>query len=80
MQEPLTIARNTVPPGTEAAIDIPVARLYTHTDMAMPVYVIHGRRKGPQLFVSGAIHGDEIIGTEIIRRLIRLKKIKNLQI
>ena len=79
MQKPLTIAQTSVNPGTQASIDIPVARLYTHTDMAMPAYVLHGRKEGPRLFVSGAIHGDEIIGTEIIRRLIKLKKIKNLR-
>jgi len=79
LQKPLTIARNTVAPGTQSAIDIPLARLYTHTDMPMPAYVIHGRREGPKLFVSGAIHGDEIVGTEIIRRLIKLKRIKNLR-
>jgi predicted deacylase len=75
----LTIAGTPVKPGTQAAIDIPLARLYTHTNMAMPAYIIHGRREGPRLFVCGAIHGDEIIGTEIIRRLIKLKKIKKLR-
>jgi predicted deacylase len=47
--------------------------------MTMPVHVIHGRRAGPRLFVCAAIHGDEIIGIEIIRRLLKLKKIKHIQ-
>jgi predicted deacylase len=42
------------------------------------VHVIHGRKAGPKMFVCGAIHGDEIIGTEIIRRIINLKKIQAL--
>ncbi|KPJ76852.1 MAG: succinylglutamate desuccinylase [Deltaproteobacteria bacterium SG8_13] len=79
MQSAMKIAGTTVKPGTQATIDIQVARLYTHTDMAMPVHVIHGRQDGPRLFICGAIHGDEIIGTEIIRRLINLKKIKKLR-
>jgi len=40
--------------------------------MSLPVHVVHGRRDGPTLFVSAAIHGDEILGVEIIRRLIGL--------
>ena len=76
MREPLTLAGSKIKPGQRATIQVPVARLYTHTEMTMPVHVIHGRKEGPRLFVSAAIHGDEIIGTEIIRRLMKLKKIK----
>lgn len=79
MQPALTIAGTRIKPGQQATLQVPVARLYTHTPMAMPVHVIHGRREGPRMFVSGAIHGDEIIGTEIIRRLIGMKKIKTLR-
>ncbi len=35
----------------------------------MPIEVIHGRKPGPVLLVCGAIHGDELNGPEIIRRL-----------
>jgi predicted deacylase len=38
--------------------------------MSVPVSVIHGRRRGPTLFVSGAIHGDEVTGVEICRQLL----------
>lgn len=79
MQPPVTIAKTRVNPGEQATIHIPVPRLYANTAMAMPVHIIHGHRPGPRLFVSGAIHGDEIIGTEIIRRLIKLKKVKSLR-
>ncbi|ATW05314.1 succinylglutamate desuccinylase [Sphingorhabdus sp. YGSMI21] len=37
----------------------------------MEVRVFHGKRAGPTIFVSAAIHGDEIIGTEIIRRVMK---------
>ena len=37
----------------------------------MSVHVVHGRRPGPTLFVSAAVHGDEVIGVEIARRLLR---------
>jgi predicted deacylase len=45
----------------------------------MSSQVIRGRREGPCLFVSAAIHGDEINGVEIIRRLIRLAALKHLR-
>lgn len=79
MRPPVSFAGSKIKPGQQATIQVPVARLYTHTEMTMPVHVIHGYKDGPRLFVSAAIHGDEIIGTEIIRRLMKLKKIKKLR-
>ena len=79
MQAPVILSGSKIKPGQHAAVRVPVARLYTHTKMTMPVHVIHGKKEGPRLFVSAAIHGDEIIGTEIIRRLMKLKKIKKLR-
>ena len=58
-----------VGPGERAIVDLPVADLYTHTQLTMPVHVINGRRSGPTLFVTGAIHGDELNGVEIIKRV-----------
>lgn len=60
-------------------MDLPVAKLYTHTEMNMPVHVVHGKKDGPVLFVSAAIHGDEINGVEIVRRLLKIKLLKNLK-
>jgi predicted deacylase len=68
-----------VPAGTRAVVDLPIARLYTHTDISMPVEVINGRRAGPRLFVCAAIHGDELNGVETIRRLLRHSSLKRLQ-
>ena len=68
-----------VAPGSRATVNLPVARLYTHTSMDMPVHVINGRRQGPCLFVSAAIHGDEINGVEIIRRLHHLRVLRRLR-
>lgn len=79
MQKPITISDTVIKPGTRVTILIPVPRLYTHTQMTMPIHVIHGRRPGPKLFVSSTVHGDEIIGIEIIRRLIGLKKLERLK-
>ncbi|MCB1866016.1 MAG: succinylglutamate desuccinylase/aspartoacylase family protein [Chromatiales bacterium] len=68
-----------VAPGERARLAIPVSELYTHTPVTLPVYVMHGRRHGPVVFVSGAVHGDEINGVEIIRRLVRLPLLDRLR-
>ena len=76
--EPLIIHGITVAPGTRTTIDIPAGRLYTHAPMTIPVHVISGKKPGPRLFVSAAIHGDEINGVEIIRRLLKHSGLKRL--
>jgi len=77
--EPLNIANTVIQPGTCTTIQIPVASLYTHTKMDLPVHIVHGKKDGPRLFVSAAIHGDEINGVEIIRRLFAKKRINEIR-
>jgi predicted deacylase len=79
MQKAIKIAGETVKPGEKKTIKIPVAPLYTHSDMTMPVHVVHGRKEGPRLFISAAIHGDELTGIEIVRRLVKMKKLQRLR-
>lgn len=71
MQEPFHIGGVEVRAGQRLTIDLPVAPLQTHAEMAMPVQVLHGAQPGPRLFVSAAMHGDEINGVEIISRLLQ---------
>jgi hypothetical protein len=77
--QPLVIGGEAVQPGESKIIEVPLPDLYMHTALSMPVQVIRGRREGPVLFVSAAVHGDEINGVEIIRRLIRSKSLKGLR-
>ncbi len=65
-----------IKPGTTQQIDMPMVRLYTDTDISMPIHVVRARKDGPTVFVSAAVHGDEINGIEIIRRLIQLKSFR----
>lgn len=65
--------------GTRATIDLPVADLYTGTSLSMPVHVVNGRGKGPVMMVCAAIHGDELNGIEIIKRLLRRKALKSMK-
>lgn len=79
MQERFCLGGVEVKAGTRAAIDLPITDLSTRTPVTMPVVVVHGRRKGPRLFVCAALHGDEINGVEIIRRLLQLSALKRLR-
>ena len=75
----ITIGGTTVAPGQRANINLPVGDLYTATSLSMPMRVICGRSSGPTLFVSAAIHGDELNGVEIIRRLLKRKALKSIR-
>ena len=66
---PFEFAGTIVPPGRKAVLELPVPRLVTGTRVGLPVRIFHGRDEGPVVWVSAAIHGDEIGGVEIIRRV-----------
>lgn len=72
----LQIGEHTICPGQTRKIELPVAKLYTDADVHLPVYILRGKKAGPTIFVSAAVHGDELNGIEIIRRLINLKRFK----
>jgi len=74
----IVIGNVTIKPGETASFDLPVTRLYTHTPVAIPVNVIRGKKPGPILFISAAIHGDELNGVEIIRRLLKQSSLKRI--
>lgn len=67
-----------VHPGKRLRINIDMGSIYDFTDVKMPVEVICGKKNGPTLFVSSTIHGDEINGIEITRRLLNNKSLKNI--
>lgn len=76
MADSLIIGGNEILPGKRVKLELPVARLYTDSQMSIPVEVIRARKPGPIMFVSAAIHGDELNGIEIVRRLLRMKTLK----
>lgn len=61
--------------GERKQIEMHVAKLFDQTDVIIPVEVIRGKKDGPTMFVSAAIHGDEINGIEIIKRLLSSRRI-----
>lgn len=71
MRTPFTIGGQSVAPGERRIVVLPVSKLSNHTPVTLPVHVLHGESPGPAMFVSAAVHGDELNGVEIIRRVLR---------
>lgn len=77
-RKPFEIAGRRIAPGQRQTVDLPVSTLSDHTPVTMSVHVVHGKKPGPVMFVSAAIHGDEVIGVEIVRRLLRVPNLDRL--
>lgn len=68
--EPVEIAGTVVEPGERGEVKIHVEQLATGPWISIPTIVLNGRRAGPWVSLSAAIHGDEINGVEAIRKLL----------
>ena len=68
-----------VAPGSQEIVDVPVSVLSDHTPVSMSVHVRHSKRDGPVVVVSAGIHGDEVIGVEIIRRVLNTPTLASLR-
>ena len=77
-KQTLEIGGAAIAPGQKQRLEIPVAQLPTRTTISLPVVVINGQYNGPTLWLSAAIHGDEINGVEIIRQILNKIKAKYL--
>lgn len=75
----LVLAGVEVEPGQRRRIDVPIPSSFGQAATSFSVTAVHGAQHGPTLFVSAAIHGDEINGVEIIRRLLTTNAIRRLR-
>jgi predicted deacylase len=66
----LTIADQSIRPGESKEIKINIARLPSHTRIETPIYVYRSKEPGPTLALMAGMHGDEINGMEIVRRIL----------
>ncbi|NOT74077.1 MAG: succinylglutamate desuccinylase [Cyclobacteriaceae bacterium] len=66
----VVIAGNTIQPGEFKEININIARLPSRTQINTPIYVYRALEEGPVLALTAGMHGDEINGMEIVRRII----------
>jgi hypothetical protein len=63
------IGGQTIRAGTTRDIRLKISETYTGDPVELPIRVIRARRPGPRVFLTAALHGDEINGTGIIREL-----------
>jgi len=68
---PITVGAKTVPPGRKVQLELPFALGVTGSAETLPVKVINGRSSGTVVWLSAAVHGDELNGLQIIRRVIK---------
>jgi hypothetical protein len=72
------IGTEEVAAGTRKSVELHVSVLSNSTPMALPVQVVHGLRPGPALFLSGVLHGDEVMGVEVVRRVLNHPALREL--
>ncbi|KRS19569.1 succinylglutamate desuccinylase/aspartoacylase family protein [Roseovarius indicus] len=77
-REAFKINGHVIEAGTRRTVEVPVSTLSDHTPVTLSVHVIHGKKPGPVMFVSAAVHGDEVIGVEVVRRLLKAKALKSM--
>ncbi|MEQ9317976.1 MAG: succinylglutamate desuccinylase/aspartoacylase family protein [Polyangiaceae bacterium] len=68
--EEFTLGDHAVAPGQRQRCQLRVARLPTDTWLSLPVEVVNGATSGPALWLTAAVHGDEVNGVEIISRVL----------
>lgn len=75
----LQICNETIHPGESLSLALPLPELFSCAPLYMPIKVMHGKHPGPCLLVTAAMHGNELNGTEIINRLLKVSALKRLQ-
>jgi predicted deacylase len=67
--EAFTYDGGQVHPGETVEFRYPVSETYLGDPVHIPVTIINGPRPGPTVFLSAAIHGDELNGIEVVREV-----------
>lgn len=67
--KPLVILRTEVPPSTTTRLSWSPSQSLEGIATPTPVLIVNGAQPGPVLCLTAAIHGDELNGIEIIRRV-----------
>ncbi len=75
----ITICNETIHPGEQVSLALPLPELFSCAPMYMPIKIVHGKQAGPCLLVIAAMHGNELNGAEIINRLLQSNSIKRLK-
>ena len=66
---PLTILGSDVRPGETQRLSWAATELFEGVPVSTPVLVMNGTMPGPTLCLTAAVHGDELNGIEMVRRV-----------
>lgn len=72
-KDKLTLLGVEIKPGDSVCLQFDVAKLHTRNSIQVPIFIERAKKEGPVLLLLGGVHGDEINGVEIVRRIIRKK-------
>ena len=76
---PFEIQGHAIAAGSRSLVNLPVGVFTNNTPVELTLGVVHGRLPGPTLLVTACVHGDEINGAEIVRRLLKVSSLKRMR-
>lgn len=59
-----------IAPGETRDFRLTVSESYSGMNVRIPIQVVRSTQPGPTLFITAALHGDEINGTGVVRQII----------
>ena len=66
---PVLLLDTEIPPGASQRLSWSATELFEGVPVSTPVLVINGALPGPTLCLTAAVHGDELNGIEMVRRV-----------
>lgn len=75
----ITLLGNELPVNSKTTIKWYSGHISGGFDLGTPVVVIHGKEAGPTVCLTAAVHGDEVNGVEIARRVLQNLKSEDLK-
>jgi hypothetical protein len=65
----ITMLRSDVLPGTYQRLSWSATEMFEDLPISTPILVVNGTTPGPTLCLTAAVHGDELNGIEMVRRV-----------
>ena len=75
----LKLLDTSIPPNTSTRVAWRPGHSLEGLASQAPVLIAHGKKPGPKLCITAAVHGDELNGIEVVRRLVYNIEIENLK-
>jgi predicted deacylase len=73
IKKEISINGKEVLPGQYKSFNISIARLPSRTEIEIPVMIHRAKKEGPVVLLSAGMHGNEVNGIEVVRRIITEK-------